>query len=600
MAKSQNPRGARPPVAQGTPNFSPRVYMRAYAGLELVEGTRRDLTHAARLIANYPLPVVLDHLARVSFVLEEPGTRYDRVRQIRLIEASCSSELRDSIRSRAQQLNGSPPMVLFHGAQVLITARLALLHCSDRESTETVAALDDLVRAMLTINDNLDDARRPAEDETEWFIRTLIRSMVFEHDGNWRTEAARWEELVHRLNEQQKETSGWVDYDAEFRSATGCELDQYRAMVMGFLAAHEQIRSADASGPQVDLNLQHLFANYTLPPGLIATICQDAAETAREFKEAPFDKIPPYYFVPFFNHPVARVGDLSWILSKRLLMNKLGSGIYHVVFTHLLQKWSAEVHDGNREKYVRNKVKEFRGCLGRVFQVYVRDLLNRASRNGAGFRVHDLDAVTVRSGQRRCDFVLVEGPSAILLECKSRFLTLQTAATGDFRSTAKDYRRLVLDAARQIDRTALDLELGTLRLDGVRPWDIRSYLPLIVTLGYVPVEYATYGWLEKEVERDRLSQHSTAEAESGILRRRVAPLQVIDVGSMERLEPILPTTLMAQLLIKKNADLNTRTSAFQNYMNWSGLPSVSNAYLDRVADDMANRQVEFWSRCLRG
>jgi hypothetical protein len=569
----------------------------AYAGLSLIEGVDFGIDEATRLIASYPLPVVIDTVARVLCVLEKATFRAAIEPQLELLLRMCNNKYVAVVKSRASVLDahdGEPHKILFFSTQLYCALKLAVMHCNDRTGTGTDRDLTDLARALLIISDNI-DKERGGLAENDWFIQSLFREMVFGHRERWPNAAARWDCLLTGIPERLRGHHHYLDLRASFREATGLDPDLFQAYAFAYMATYHQFLQKGPDRLQMHVDAAGWMKNYSIGPeadGLRSLMCASADEWKQDFMNALPLSRQPYYFLPFLRRPAVEAVGRMWIPSPQFLEEKLTAGLFHVILTHLrevdgpkergrLEKLGQTPAEAKRSAdKITQRLLDFRGA---VFEEYVGDLLGRVQIARPTFRVLRLDP-SACPGARLCDFVVLEGRRAVLVECKSRFFTMDSVVSGDVAVISEDYRRIAVEAAEQINSTIDAIECGRLGERGLKPYEIDVYLPVVCTLQYVPTDFSTYRFLTDTVRtRGHLQQLKSNH------------LQVADVGSMEVLEPELQAGLaLSDILIKKNLDNETRSSSLWNFVAEEGLGRKTNQFLLDTFNRLSERTMQFW------
>jgi hypothetical protein len=569
----------------------------AYVGLALIEGVEYDIEEAKRLIVSCPLPVVVDVISRAYRVIEKADSRVAIEPQRELLLRMCDDWFVALVKAKAHELDahdGQPHKILFHATQLYYALKLAVVHCHDRAGVAADRSLTDLARALLIINDNIEKEHEGLA-ENDWFILSLFRESVLMHRGHLQHAVARWDCLLSSIPGRLANHPDYLDLRAAYREAAGVELDLFRAYAFGFFVTYDRLLPSDPGAGDMHFDYDALLKEFELGTDaktLKALVCASADEWRQDFIDGLPISCHPYYFLRFLNRPIVEAAGEYWIPSRQFLEERLTAGVYHSVLTYIrdtvvLKMRERLEKDGSAPAEAKRaadkltlRLLAFRGV---VFEEYVCDLLGRVQSAQSSFRVLQMGAST-KPGLSTCDFVILEGRRAILVECKSRFFTLQSAVSGDLSAIRGDYEKLVVKAAEQISSTIDAIESSELADRGLKPHEIDVYLPLVCTLQYVPTDYATYRFLTNAIQAKML-----------LGQNKTDHLQIMDVGTLELLEPYLQGgRVLSDILIKKNLDETARCAPFSNFVKNEGLESEKNEYLYDVFKRMGDFTSRFW------
>ena len=558
-----------------------------YVNLETIEGERPSLDDVIGVLRRFPLESVVWIITRINYSLEKNYLLDPIEVQKKLLGHLCSAKLLKVIDAQHKVLDGPPPMRFFHEAQLMTALKLALLHCKDSVEVAPTGPMDDLVRVLLGVNSHLRQDG-PDDSDDDSVLRDIFVNLAFSHEDHWPTEMARWECLIKRIPAQMTGDRRYFDCPTTFQRATGCDLEQHRAFAGAAYTSFSRLQDQDLDRRQV-LHLQksswlHQFEVPSSDAQLYASIAAQPDQVRSELKASGNLALAPYYYLPLQKHPVIDIRGRLWCRSLRMLGKKLGPGIYHAILTYLIQQRDGAVDKQARET-ATSDLQRFADFRGVVFEKYVGDILDRVSGGMSPRKLFRPDKVQSDSCGRKCDFILMEGKRAIVIEAKSRLFLLESLAAGTIDCLRRDFEQMVLGAAAQMDETISDIESGALKIEGLRPWDIDVYLPLVCTLDFVPAAFTVDGWLRDEVNKRSL-----------LGGRKVAPLQVMDIGSCELLEPhLLADKSLSDLIIKKNLGDVTRGMLFWNFIQDEHMGQLPNSFLWGVVDELKNEMTTFWS-----
>jgi hypothetical protein len=562
------------------------LHFAPYVTLEMIEDEKPSFDDVIRILRGFPLEPVVSIITWINYFLEKDHERDPIGVQRELLGRQCSAKLLKTIEVQQETLDGPPPMRFFHEAQLMTALKLAVLHCRGSMEVDTIDSRDLLVRALLGVNSNLrQDSLDDSDDDS--VRRDIFVNLAFSHEDFWPNEMARWECLVKRIPTQMAVDPRYFDCPTAFRRATGCDLESYRAFTGAAYTSFSRLQDQDFDGsPVLCLQKSSWLRSYKMPSSegqLYASVAASPDQLGSELEASGRLALASYYYLPLQKHPVIDMDGRLWCPSLRMLGKKLGVGVYHAILTYLIEQRDHAV-DSRARAAAESKLKRYADFRGVVFEKYIGDILGRVSGDGSHRRLFQPETAD-SDGRRRCDFILTEGRCAIVIEAKSRLFLLESLAAGTIGRLKSDFEQVVLDAIEQIDETISDIESGTLRIEGLRSWDIDVYLPLVCTLDFVPAALTVDRWLREEVNNKSL-----------LRGRKVAPFQVADVGSCELLEPHLQTgKLLSDIIIKKNLEGRTRGMLFWNFIQKERLGQKLNPYLQNVVYELKDEMTSFFA-----
>lgn len=148
--------------------------------------------------------------------------------------------------------------------------------------------------------------------------------------------------------------------------------------------------------------------------------------------------------------------------------------VTHGIYWDLLSKWSDDV-----EKLGRSRAPDFPSFFGQTFERYVGQLLSEVLPAGS---VHPQQKYGPRSRVRdSCDWIVTEGDTAILIECKTSRFHHATKATGDPEDFLSESEAIYGKALIQILQTKRAIQNGELSL----PNSPSEFLGLIVIFDHL-------------------------------------------------------------------------------------------------------------------
>ncbi|MBI2910127.1 MAG: hypothetical protein HYX92_21000 [Chloroflexi bacterium] len=244
----------------------------------------------------------------------------------------------------------------------------------------------------------------------------------------------------------------------------------------------------------------------------------------------------PYNLNPLINWPLIKLGDQEYVLPlPRYLLYRVSSGVYY--------------------ELVREDQGRFGGILGRAFEIYVGDIL----RDLPGVPELLPEQSYEIDGQKNvsCEWMIVDGESAVLIECKTRCLSALAKITGDRERIRADLARQhgVADGIRKLQAVKSAIERGATGLEMLG--GVSRVFCLLVTLDdfYLPNGPDIRSIIDEELE---------ARGEG----RLTWDVQITDAGGLEWLAALLakPGVRIADVMKRKVDDVTFREWDWKNFV----------------------------------
>ena len=500
-----------------------------------VHGSRLSFDDAAQRLKPLPLRAVVRALVDLNMRLARAPNRSEASLQKKLLGTLLPG--RSSLKEAVIGLldGGNVHRGLFYEPALLAALKLAILHCARKEGDLDDQAREELLSVMLIVDDNV--PKTPDDPSSQDAMRDVILNAWAVLEDAWRKEMARWDEMLLRIAKHPGLSYHLPAFEQLFQQATGHGVSEFRKFGSVLLETFfPRVGSAAqiCSRRPSDSRRGKLFDLF----------CATADGFADQFRRCPSFASEPFYTLPFQQHPLLDVDGEVYCVSRKYLIQRFTSGVFHIVLTHL----------GPPPSEQSRAFLKFKGDL---FHAYVGELLEKIKRI-----IHRLDAQTEPdgAGKKRSDFVVPEGDRAVVVECKSRLVPLRVKAGGDFAALRCEYEEIIFKAAEQLESTIGQITAGEIK--GLDPNRIRRYYPVVCTLDYLPTDFTIYPNIEAELQERGLLQGAI-----------IAPLQVLDVGSLERLVPyMLHGLVLSELLEKKNSGGPLlRAESFWNYLFREGV-----------------------------
>lgn len=159
------------------------------------------------------------------------------------------------------------------------------------------------------------------------------------------------------------------------------------------------------------------------------------------------------------------------------------------------------------------------------------------------------------SAGKRCDGIVVDDDTVLLLEYKATLLPRAVRAEGDLDKLRTKVADTFGYASIQFDDTILAIEGGHLG-DLIRPVHVTCYLPVVITPDTLPVERFFYQTIEEAIAHRNALTH-----------RKARPMQVLAVSELELLEAYMADGgSLAALLLERIRNDTYRDSPLKNHL----------------------------------
>ncbi len=528
-----------------------------------VTGSRMGLDELRMLISSMCTEALMNLISTIS-IIQTNTPRWDlsfiHSQQCNLARNICTPEIAGKVE---RLITTGRRDVLAHEEQLLLGARLALLYGQPGPAEIPAEnALGKLGEFLLGVSEVLQSGEdiSPAPDE-------LMVSLVLRRQANSRNEQLRYclaryfDLLVMRTCRVSQPE---CDLDKAFLEKIGLAIEEYMALAFMYLSPfynvtevmqlqamgfhdvikryEEQIRT-----PELREQCRQLFSQDA--SGFRADLQADACDTAR------------YSFLPFKRKPLFRTVNGSAIpISLPFLIETVAMGAYW----HLLDYYSAI---GGRKG-----VQTFAGYMGKLFQPYVTELLERTY-TGAGcgdqhfYGEQEIIASSPKAPQGEhppFDGILISEKSIVIFEMGVMSLTATIMEQADpahyIESLKRDFVRKI---EKQLNRAFQGIAEGIWSAPGLDRSKILHVYPVLALLHPFPQAVATWKPLW-EVALPRGWYRCGGE----VLMTQVYEPQILVAEELEMLEPRLheDELRLPALLQRKLSNSTTAGISMKNYL----------------------------------
>ncbi len=318
------------------------------------------------------------------------------------------------------------------------------------------------------------------------------------------------------------------DIDTAYTEATGLTLDQSWDITLalsGFLLTNG---GGIKLGPLKTDNL-----NQNIPKPALTQFVDMISLTPAEFKEKMglplycVDSFETFNPNPLVNWPMIRLENNKWVIP-----------IYPYLFRRGTEQTFYDV--------IRHKGRDFSGFFGYVFEDYVDRILAVLEQD---YEIYP-EISYLHSSQKRntCDRIIIRDGKAVLIECKTKRLSLKTKFTADeelFRKDLTDIGKTndsgnLVHAIRQLHRTEQDIRSNCPGLEELNQKIKGEMYPIVLVLD--PYYLANGRYIKRII---------TEELEKGNPTIKNYAWQITDVRGFELLCSLARRETFIGLVAKK-------------------------------------------------
>lgn len=464
---------------------------------------------------------------------------------IRLISLFFDPGLRP--RLIAGYWSSDPRRVLFHRRQILLIAKLAILHCTGRGIDARVSP-ERFGQVLLKANDHfhyglLTDLAGSRVSERDDYARIVMEMLATgestsPHIGNLIT---RNHLMLTRFADELRGEADFVEVAVEHEQATGLTIEEFEALIFAVLSRFgEETAKKLFADPGVLPLKEANFGTVAVAPvktrAFVDSLAADPVTMAEELRQRDngpndltiFRKFP--LVQQYYNLHLTTAWCGFLMLDGLLLVEKIQTGPY----------WNA-----NRKHGLR-----LHKFWGAVFERYVNELMRQACAGTKATFIPDPRAAGNPDVQI-CDGIVASGDSIVLIEYKSSMFRADTKYAGKYSVLAAEVEKKLVydkeDAQRkgvaQLTEAVLKLfgpTTGNLAVPGIDLKVVKRVYLYIVTLdsigGAIGMSSLLNTFLDELLDR---SLFQPVE---------IRPLFCSDIEGLEAVSGFFKTTTLPQIL----------------------------------------------------
>ena len=185
-----------------------------------------------------------------------------------------------------------------------------------------------------------------------------------------------------------------------------------------------------------------------------------------------------------------------------------------------------------------NKLTDYRGVL---FEEYIRGICNTMEDKNKKISSHYIPPEFTGDNEEVGDSLLIQDGNIVIIEAKSRQFKEEFKYTGDWTNDSLFIKELIEKAAKQIGTASNKIRQDKIKDIPLKSADIKKIYPIVVTYEIVPVHTKVQRFIRNHVK------------ELNYLKEDIfAPLEIIDINTLEKVMDIMDSCTLIELLQEKN------------------------------------------------
>jgi hypothetical protein len=438
-------------------------------------------------------------------------------------------------------------VVVFSESQVVNAMKLVAKHCDQNviSPPDNLQAIGDV---FLLLNDLAENIRNPdGSSNYNVFIRMLFCNLTYHRSGQLANGLTRNYHLFLSDNPELKEDPDYINLPNSAREVLGCDPEVFWAMQFGVFSRIMAFEKDIPNGWDLGFSYDILFKDFNFTENELLAIkrltTQNFSDLKTKVSHQSIEGIPFNVF-PVAELPVIDFGDISFCPSRTSFEDKLKLGAYHI---HLQRT----IPDERKRRFHR--------YFGKVFSAYVMKIL----RSAYGDIVIELDSgfLSGPTSPPHCDIVLNYGDSVILIEIKSKMLSVGARSGENAQMFDSAIEDIYVKPCYQINSTALMIENGKLLSYGLDPKKINYYHSLIIGFDSTPTIGVLYEYL-----MGRIHNRTGFPA-----FKKQSPIQFMGCDEIEYLKSAQDRGISLLMMIETKLQTNMSTNSFNNFWDEAGI-----------------------------
>lgn len=470
------------------------------------------------------------------------GEEFDQADYLSLLSTMFPKQTAELLRNRLS--SQVPQRRVFHRRLLLLTAKLAIIHCRFTGPDAAIAP-ESFGHIFLKLNDHFDFRAAVAEtrsaDLSAQLRCVLLHTLGMKEFSNSRHDFAlvRSWRMCKLIPRTLAEHPDYVDIDELFRRGIGIDYATFEALTVGAATKYTKVfRSPVSDSPLMTILLDGFLTGGILPieqvHAFLGEVSGHISILELEARKSPSlnNDLSLFRKYPFVNLAIS-LGKrepmlVHLLLDQDLLFEKVVSTPY----------WTG----------VRNAPNGFPRFWGAIFEQHIGGILEETCKGGPATYIHS-PRLPAAANHELCDGLMVSGNALVLLEYKSSILTAKGKYSGDPIALGEEIRKkLVRDEETGRPKAAAQLANAAKTLldvskDFENPWFQRSRIErcyaVVITLDDIGGAGGISALLNVDFE---------SELSGSTLCCEVRPLFCIDAESLEVCSSVFSRHSLANIL----------------------------------------------------
>lgn len=499
--------------------------------------THEDLIDA---LSKLPLSELLVLLSNVNQYLDQFLVVSDARIQLPLLERLGGNS--DAAQRIALSISADPRLVFIESEQVATLCKFAILYASG--TAWPIDWSERLLKSLLALNYLLGRETEPQVGNLDDLVRLEVRSIP-NQDDRLQSVMVRYQQFFDwSRSESGRQSVNHCDLDSDLMRFTGMTIDEYTAATFCALSlAAKPLLLEDVVSDRCQISLSAIRNGFRLPSRVVEWIESHATSVADLAVQFHADSPIQYGLAAMFglmSKPLIRLNDDQLVAPHRgLFENSLGSGIF---FTLL---------DGYNAQNEQTMGRRFTRFFGEFFEQYALDIARRFSARSSSICFGEIEY----SGKKSSDIVIFEGTRAVFIDVVAkRFNVTRSIAAMEQSAIDDDLKAMIIDKAVQIDRCIKDFRAGDLLYPDMDQRHVTKIFPVVLVVQPVAIGQGMRLKIENILKERRVLQG-------------VYALEVVEVGTLESLEPVLGRDLkLSTVLNRKRMHTRGRRMSLKNHI----------------------------------
>jgi len=424
--------------------------------------------------------------------------------------------------------------------QLVFIAKSLILNSNDHR--QEIFNRDALIKALNICNNIFDERLKVATADGEipdsnlihnFFIRTSFQQFPFQIGTRKKIPRTLFlfEDIPNDINNPS------INIQKEIKEIYGLNINEILTIGMSISTMSASGYFNPASILNVQSNNLKRFITIENVNKLLSKFSMDYYSLREEFKKyAGPAGLEQYEFNPLKVYPIVKTQIAGLVIPMPvLLINRITDGLFYDL----------------SEKFKNKNSNLFHIFFGKeIFEKYVGILLKEKYDSNELFP--EWTYGPKKKTSNTVDWIIIRGDKAILIECKTSGITQEAKSFAELDTIQRDLGLRIVKSLKQIDKLVKDIEKRVIGLE--RLFNIKKFYYVVITfdrifLSGIPI---FKNLISKELEKDKVI---------------IKNYQILSIGELEDLIPILQNYEFEDLLDKKFEDPNWSSFDFEIFLS---------------------------------